>query len=120
MAAIVEQHNDQFGIKWPLNVAPYHVVVCPVSMKDDAQKNLANKIYEELRANHVEVILDDRDQGLGFKMKDWELIGIPYVIVCGRKASEGVVEFKTRSTNEKVETTPADAVNTVVTAVKNI
>ena len=120
MAAIVEQHNDQFGIKWPLNVAPYHVVVCPVSMKDDAQKNLANEIYDELRANHVEVILDDRDQGLGFKMKDWELIGIPYVIVCGRKASEGVVEFKTRSTNEKVETTPADAVNTVVTAVKNI
>lgn len=120
MAAIVEQHNDEFGIKWPLNVAPYHAVVCPVSMKDENQKELANNIYETLKKNHVEVILDDRDQGLGFKMKDWELVGIPYVIVCGRKSQENVVEFKTRATNSKIELTSEEATNNIIEAVRNI
>lgn len=120
MAAIVEQYNDEFGIKWPLNVAPYHCVVCPVSMKDDEQKKISNEIYEELRKNKVEVIYDDRDQGLGFKMKDWELVGIPYVIVCGKKSNEGIVEFKTRMTNTKEELNKENAIKFVVNEVNKL
>jgi len=120
MSSIIEQHHDEFGIKWPLNVAPYHVVVIPVKYADEAQKELADKIYEELKKNHVEVILDDRNAGFGFKAKDWELIGIPYQIVVGREATNGIVEFKVRLTNEKTVVNSVEAVNSVIDAVRNI
>ena len=64
---------------------------------DEAQKVLADKIYAELKKNHIEVVLDDRNAGFGFKAKDWELIGIPYQIVVGREAANGIVEFKVRA-----------------------
>ena len=118
MAAIVEQYNDEFGIKWPINVAPYHVAVCPVTLKDETQVRLATDLYDILRKRGVEVILDDRDASLGFKMKDWELIGLPFVIVCGKKSGEDVVEFKIRSTNEKVEISSAAAINKILEALE--
>ena len=101
-------------------VAPYHAVCCPVVYKDESQKELANKLYEDLLKEHVEVILDDRDARLGFKLADWELIGIPYVIIIGKKASEGIVELKDRQTNEKKEMSYQEALNIIVKAVKNI
>ena len=85
-----------------------------------------NHIYEvgnlisKLREEKVEVILDDRDAKPGFKFKDWELIGIPYIITVGRLAGDEICEFKERSTMEKVEKPFADAISTVVEAVKNI
>ena len=112
MSSIIEQHHDEFGIKWPLNVAPYHAVVIPVKYADEAQKELADKIYE--------VILDDRNAGFGFKAKDWELIGIPYQIVVGREAANGIVEFKVRETNEKVSMSSSEAINNVLEAIKNL
>ena len=120
MSSIIEQHHDEFGIKWPLNVAPYHVVVIPVKYADEAQKELADKIYETLKKAHVEVVLDDRNAGFGFKAKDWELIGIPYQIVVGREAANGIVEFKVRETNEKTAVNSDEAVDAVIEAVKNI
>ena len=120
MSAIVEQFHDDFGIKWPMIVAPYHAVCCPVVYKDESQKELANKLYEDLLKEHVEVILDDRDARLGFKLADWELIGIPYVIIIGKKASEGIVELKDRQTNEKKEMSYQEALNIIVKTVKNI
>ena len=80
----------------------------------------AEKIYQELLNAGVEVILDDRDAKPWFKFKDWELIGIPYIITVGRLAGEEICEFKERSTMEKVEKPFADAISTVVEAVKNI
>lgn len=120
MTAIIEQHNDEFGIKWPLNVAPYHAVVIPVISKDEAQVNLANKIYQTLLDNNVETIIDDRDAKPGFKFKDWDLMGIPYQIICGKNSGEDQVELKNRITGEKVLVSSAEAINTVVEAVKNI
>ena len=76
-------------------------------------------MYEELKSKGVEVILDDRDERPGFKFKDWELIGIPYVITVGRLAGEGICEFKTRKTLEKVEKQFDDAINEVIEAVRN-
>ena len=119
MSAIIEQYHDEFGIKWPLNVAPYHVVIVPAKYTDEAQKELADKMHDILNEN-TEVILDDRDASLGFKMKDFELIGIPYIIIVGRRANEGIVELKDRSTNEKIELPYMDAIKVVVDAVKNI
>ncbi len=94
MASIVEQYNDENGIVWPLSVAPYHVVVVPVSLKQEAQTNLALEIYNDLKKQGVEVIYDDRDAGMGFKAKDWDLMGIPFMIICGKRSEEGIVEFK--------------------------
>ena len=120
LSSIIEQHHDDFGIKWPLNVAPYHAVVVPINYKDETMKAGAEKIYQQLLNAGVEVILDDRDAKPGFKFKDWELIGIPYIITVGRLAGEEVCEFKERSTMEKEEMPFDDAISTVVEAVKNI
>ncbi len=120
MTAIIEQHHDEFGIKWPLNVAPYHAVVLPVIMKDEEQVKLAEKIYNALLDKNVETIIDDRDAKPGFKFKDWDLMGIPYQIVCGKRSSEGIVELKNRQTNEKVELAYEEALEEVIKAVKSI
>ena len=120
MSAIIEQYHDDFGIKWPLNVAPYHSVVVPINYNDENMKKVADEIYSSLRKNNVEVILDDRDDRPGFKFKDWELIGIPYMVVSGKKASEGIVELKNRHTLEKVEVTIEEAIKVITEAVNNI
>lgn len=100
-AAIIEQHNDENGISWPLSVAPYHVVVVPVNMKKEEHIEAAEKIYNELNNIGVEVLLDDRDERVGVKFKDSELIGIPMRITIGKDISEGQVEFKLRNSEEK-------------------
>jgi len=119
-AAAVEAHHDDWGIKWPLAIAPYHVVVVPVSTKDEQQMNAAVKAYEELLANGVEAVLDDRDERPGVKFKDADLIGFPYRITVGKTIAEGNVEFVTRSTGEKVVMKPDEAVKIVIDAVKAI
>ena len=120
MSAIIEQYHDEFGIKWPLNVAPYHCVIVPAKYTDPAQQELADKIHDILNDTKVEVILDDRDASLGFKMKDFELIGIPYIMIVGRRAAEGIVELKDRMTNEKVELPYLEAIEKIKEAVNNI
>ena len=96
LSAIIEQHHDENGIVWPVSVAPFHVVVVPVNIKDENQFNKAKEIYEILRKNGVEVLLDDRAERAGVKFKDADLIGIPIRITVGKKISEGIVEFKLR------------------------
>jgi len=113
LQSIIDQNHDDYGIKWPVNVAPYHLVVVPVNYKDEEMKKLSNSIYEDYKKMDNEVILDDRDYKPGFKFKDWDLIGIPYMIIVGRRASEGIVEVKNRYTNEKVEMSKEDAISFV-------
>ena len=120
MSSIIEQNHDEHGIIWPLNVAPYHCVVVPINYNDEEMKKGADYIYSKLKEAKVEVILDDRDAKPGFKFKDWELIGIPYVITVGRLASENICEFKTRRNLEKIEKSYDDAIKEVIEAVKNI
>ena len=119
-AAIVEQHHDESGIIFPLQVAPYHVGVIPVNYDDNEQAKLADLIHEELNKEKVEVVEDDRKLKLGFKLKDWELIGLPYLIIVGRRASEGIVEFKDRVNNTKVEMPYLEAMNFIKEKVKQI
>ncbi|MGL4731799.1 MAG: proline--tRNA ligase [Clostridium sp.] len=103
MAAIIEQHNDENGIVWPLEIAPYHVIVIPAVMKNEVQVEKAEEIYKELQSQGLQVLLDDRNERVGVKFKDSELIGIPMRITVGKKISEGIVEFKLRDGGELEE-----------------
>ena len=109
-AAAVERHHDEFGIKWPEAIAPYKVIVVPVSDQEEEQVKVAEDIYNKLLEAGVEVILDDRSERAGVKLKDADLIGIPYRITVGKTIKDGLVEFKTRATNETITITPAEAV----------
>lgn len=117
-AAAVESYHDENGIIWPLSIAPYHVSVVPVNIKDELQMKVANELYEKLLALGVEVVLDDRDERPGVKFKDADLIGFPYRITVGKTIQEGLVEFKTRKTNEMVVFTPENAITRIIEEVK--
>lgn len=103
VAAIVEQHNDENGIIWPIEIAPYHVHLVPVNYEDQEQKELADKLYQELKLKKIDTLLDDRKERVGVKFKDSDLIGIPLRIVIGKRANEGIVEVKVRRTGESYE-----------------
>ena len=95
LASIIEEHHDENGIVWPMSIAPYHVVVVPVKYEGE-MKEKADYIYEELKKQGVEVLLDDRNERPGVKFKDMDLIGIPVRIVVGEKNLPNV-ELKLRS-----------------------
>ena len=101
VAAVIEQHHDENGIIWPLALAPYHVVVVPVNVKKEEHLENAEKIYNELQAAGVEVLLDDRNERAGFKFKDSDLLGIPMRITVGKDIVDGKVEFKLRKEADK-------------------
>ena len=119
-AAAVEAHYDEHGIKWPISIAPYHVVIVPVNIQDKLQMETAEKMYEELKKAGVEVVLDDRDERAGVKFKDADLIGFPYRVTVGKTINEGLVEYKTRETGEIEKVKPETAVEHLVEIVKNI
>ena len=119
-AAAVEAHHDEWGIKWPLAIAPYHAIIVPVSTKDETQMSVATELYEKLLANGVEVVLDDRDERPGVKFKDADLIGFPYRITVGKTIAEGNVEFVIRQTGEKIAMKPEEAAEKIIEAVKNL
>lgn len=100
VASIIEQHHDENGIIWPLEVAPYHVSVIAVNSKDEEQMRVATEIYNELIEMGVEALLDDRKERAGVKFKDSELMGIPMRITVGKKIGDGEVEFKLRTGSE--------------------
>ena len=109
LAAIVEQHHDDNGIIWPISVAPYHVVIDVVNIKDETQMNLAEKLYEDLQAAGLEVMMDERDERAGVKFKDADLLGIPIRITVGKKAADGIVEYKLRRGGDIIEYTVEEA-----------
>lgn len=97
MAAAVEQNYDADGIIWPISIAPYHVVIVPVSAKDDFLWEKSLEIYKELQEKGIEVVLDDRDERAGVKFKDADLIGYPIRLTVGKKLKEeGKIELKLR------------------------
>ena len=104
MASIVEQNNDENGIIFPYEVAPYKVCIVVVNPKDEVQMKLSNEIYDLYRSRNIDVLMDDRDVRPGVKFKDMDLIGIPKRIVVGKYACEGTVEVKERNSSnvEKV------------------
>ena len=110
LSAIVEQHHDENGIIWPMSVAPYHVIITLVKPGDETQEAVAEEIYSRLSDAGVEVLLDDRDERPGVKFKDADLLGIPVRITVGKRAPDGVVEYKLRREAEKQEMSVSEAV----------
>ena len=95
--AAVEQHHDADGIRWPVAIAPYEVIVVIASSQEPAQVELAERLYGQLQQAGVDVLLDDRPERAGVKFKDADLIGIPYRLVVGRGAVDGMVELVERA-----------------------
>ena len=98
LASIIEQNNDENGMILPMSIAPYQVALVQIDMKNEDQTNCAEFVYNELLAEGIEVLYDNRDERAGVKFKDMELIGIPLRVVVGKKIGEGLVELKYRKT----------------------
>ena len=112
--AAIEQNHDEKGIIWPASIAPFEVVLCPMNYaKSEAVREAADKLYEDLKARGVDVILDDRDMRPGVMFADWELIGVPHRVVIGdRGLKEGAVEYADRrNLAEKVMVKTDEAVD---------
>jgi len=86
-------------------------------MKDETVKNISEEIYETLKGRGIEVLLDDRDERCGVKFKDMDLVGIPVRITVGKKAGEGIVEFKIRGEEGFAEMKIDEAIETAVSKV---
>ncbi|KPU42655.1 proline--tRNA ligase [Oxobacter pfennigii] len=97
IVSIIEQHNDESGIIWPILAAPFDVVIIPVISVNEEQVKLSESIYENLVEMGFNVLLDDRNERAGVKFKDADLVGIPIRITVGKKAGEGIVEYKKRT-----------------------
>lgn len=113
LAAVVEQHHDDKGIIWPLEIAPFHVHLITVNMKSEEQVELSEKLYSIFQNENIEVLYDDRQERVGVKFADSDLIGIPIRIIVGKRASEGIVEVKLRKTGESFEVPVTTIVETI-------
>ena len=113
MAAAIEQHNDDKGIIWPIEIAPFKVSVVVVNTLDEAQMDAANYLYNELKKNGISTIMDDREERIGVKFNDMDLIGIPIRITVGNKINDQIVEIKERSKADFEEVSLYDALSKI-------
>ena len=120
VAAAIEQNHDDRGIIWPDAIAPFQVAILPMNMhKSYRVQELAEKLYSELRAQGIEVLMDDRKERPGVMFADMELIGIPHTIVLGdRNLDNDDIEYKYRRNGEKQLIKTGDIVNYLVNAIK--
>ena len=103
MAAIIEQHHDDKGCIWTTESSPFDVEIIISNIKNEEEKSFGEELYEKLKEAGVEVLLDDRKERFGFKIKDYELIGIRFGVVVGKKLKDGKVELIIRDGLQKIE-----------------
>jgi prolyl-tRNA synthetase len=104
VAASIEQNHDGNGIIWPLPIAPYHVMITPVNVKDESVRRASESLYLDLSEKNIEVILDDRDERAGVKFMDADLVGIPLRVTIGsKKLARETVEIKIRKSGEVID-----------------
>lgn len=101
LASIVEQYHDDNGITWPKDLAPFQVHLINLNVKKEEQVELSDQLYNQLLDAGIDVLYDDRQDRAGVKFNDSDLIGVPYRVVVGKRASEGYVEFKYRETGDQ-------------------
>ena len=116
MASIAEQKNDENGLIWPINIAPFKVAI--VLLNKEAE-TYASELYDKLNSENIETLLDNRDERPGVKFKDMDLIGIPIRITIGKKFTEGKVELKLRNKEEIKEIEQASIINELKNIIKN-
>lgn len=112
VAAAIEQNHDEYGIKWPVAIAPFQVAIVPMNMHKSVRiQEAAEQLYKELSAAGFEVLFDDRKERPGVMFADMELLGVPYHIIVGeRNLDEQKVELKNRLTGEKLMLALSDVV----------
>ncbi|MEH7504572.1 proline--tRNA ligase [Neobacillus drentensis] len=120
VAAVAEQYNDDKGLVWPANIAPYQLHLIAVNIKDLVQAELSETLYMELQKNRIEVLFDDRQERPGVKFADSDLIGLPIRITVGKKAAEGIVEVKIRKTSEVIEVHQAELLEKITTIIHTL
>ncbi|MFY9105638.1 proline--tRNA ligase [Aliarcobacter cryaerophilus] len=119
VAAVIEQNHDEKGCIWTKSTTPFMVDIIVSNSKNEDEKNIGEKIYEELKASNVEVILDDRiNARFGFKIGDFELLGFPYAIIIGKKLLDGIVEIVDRKTLLKTEVKIEEVVSEILNLIK--
>ena len=119
VAAVIEQNHDEKGCIWTKSTTPFMVDIIVSNSKNEDEKNMGEKIYEELKASNVEVILDDRiNARFGFKIGDFELLGFPYAIIIGKKLTDGIVEIVDRKTLLKTEVKIEEVVSKILNLIK--
>ena len=119
LAAIVEQHNDENGIIWPVSVAPYEVSVIPLDPKKEDCAKATDRLVQELLDAGLDVVVDDRDERPGFKFADNDLMGFPYQIVIGKRGlKNGTFELKDRATGEREDISNDEAATIVAARVR--
>ena len=101
--AAVEQHHDANGICWPTAIAPYEVIVVIANVSDEQQRQLGEQLYHDLMAAGIDALLDDRSERAGVKFKDADLLGVPWRVVVGRGAADGLVELVQRAGGERTD-----------------
>ena len=116
LSAIVEQNNDEKGIIWPINVAPYKIAIVVINPKEEQQLALGEKLYKTFNDLGIDTLIDDRTERAGVKFNDIDLIGIPIRITIGKKINENIVEIKLRKEQESREC----KVDNIVEEVNNI
>lgn len=115
VAASIEQNHDEQGIIWPMPMAPYHVVITPVNVKDESLAAAAEGLYRLLTDRGVEALLDDRDERAGVKFMDADLIGLPLRVIIGpKRLAAGQVEIRVRKSGEVLTVPLADAEDYIV------
>lgn len=115
-AAAVEQHHDNMGIIWPSAIAPFHLHLLPVNMRDQKMAEVAEVLYSQLQRAGIETLYDDRDERAGVKFKDADLLGLPLRMTVGtRTIREGMVDVKIRKTGKEEQIPLSEAVSTVRT-----
>ena len=119
LGAAIEQGHDERGIVWPISMAPFEVVICPMNYdKSEQVKTAADELHEQLIAAGIDVILDDRGERPGAMFADWELIGAPFRVVIGdRGLADSLVEFKGRTDAESQNIPIAEIKDKVIAAV---
>lgn len=119
VAAVIEQNHDEKGCIWTKSTTPFMVDIIVSNSKNEDEKNMGEKIYEELKASNLEVILDDRiNARFGFKIGDFELLGFPYAIIIGKKLLDGIVEIVDRKTLLKTEVKIEEVVSKILNLIK--
>jgi prolyl-tRNA synthetase len=121
VGAAIEQGSDEKGIIFPLSMAPFEVVICPIGMdKSELVKNTANQLYEDCKKIGLDVLLDDRGERPGVMFAESDLMGIPHRMVVGERGlAEGKVEYKARSAPEAQNLLVTDMINFIQNAIKN-
>ncbi len=107
LSAAIEQNHDSRGIRWPVAIAPFEVIVLPMNA-DGPAFDLAVALYKDLKKLGIDAALDDRDERPGIKFADADLIGYPLQVVAGKRAADGIVEVKIRHNGSKSEMSVAD------------